>query len=112
MILDAGVAVFYRTAGDSSAGDMYSGAREELLRAWYGKRTVGFSRYFTARQVNCNVDMLIRILKPSVRLAADDVCEADGSVYRIAQVQELRDEEAGEDVLDISLERTGDKHER
>lgn len=115
MILDAGIAVFCHTETASEPGNLPSYKRTEFHRAWYGERTVGFSRFFTAKQSNVKVDRLIRILRPpsDVVFEAEDVCELpDGFTYRIVQCQYLRDEEAGEDVTDISLERIGRKHER
>lgn len=117
MILDDGEVTIYRVASESTPGDMYSNKTKKLLIANYGYRTVGFSRYFAAHQVNAKVDTLIRILKPDIiKLKADDLCvlsdpAEDNAVFRILQAQYLRDEEAGEDVIDLSLERTGRKYE-
>lgn len=115
MILDTGIAVFCHTENASKAGNLPGYERVEFHRAWYGERTVGFSRFFTAKQSNVKVDRLIRILRPphDVVFEAEDVCELpDGFTYRVVQCQYLRDEDAGEDVADISLERIGRKHER
>ncbi len=115
MILDTGYAVFYHTETAAEPGNLPGYKPTEFHRAWYGERTVGFSRFFTARQSNVRVDRLIRILRPphDVVFEAEDVCELpDGFTYRIVQCQYLRDEDAGEDVADISLERIGRKHER
>ena len=111
MILDTGLCTLYRVTSDAPAGDMYNETKEKLFTAWFGDRVVGFSRFFTAKQVNTQVDRLIRILRPSAALKADDVCEIDGALYRIAQAQDIRDTEAGEDVVDLSLERLGEKYE-
>ena len=56
--------------------------------------------------------MLIRILRPAELPGAGWSCVIGGSVYRVTQGQALRDEDAGEDVLDISLERIGDNYTR
>jgi len=115
MILDDGIAVFYHTETASEPGNLPAYKKTEFHRAWYGERTVGFSRFFTAKQSNVRVDRLIRIVRPprDVVFEAEDVCELpDGFTYRVVQCQYLRDEDAGEDVTDISLERTGRKHER
>ena len=115
MILDSGIAVFFHTETAAEPGNLPGYKRTEFHRAWYGERTVGFSRFFTAKQSNVKVDLLIRILRPppDVVFEAEDVCELpDGFTYRVIQCQHLRDEESGEDVADISLERIGRKHER
>lgn len=117
MILDAGIATIYRVSSDAAPGDLYNETRTELMSAWFGYRIVGFSRYFTAYQVNAKVDTLIRILKPvNIPLKADDLCVLSvvgepEHTYRIVQVQYLRDEDAGEDVADLSLERIGEKYD-
>ncbi|MBP3292342.1 MAG: hypothetical protein J6N32_01190 [Clostridia bacterium] len=115
MILDSGEAVFYHTETASEPGNLPGYKPTEFHRAWYGERTVGFSRFFTAKQSNVRVDRLIRIVRPpnDVVFEAEDVCvlSEDSSTYRVVQCQYLRDEDAGEDVADISLERIGRKHE-
>lgn len=117
MILDAGMATIYRVSSNANPGDMYNGNREKLLSAWFGYRIVGFSRYFTAYQANQKVDMMIRIIKPrKTIIKSDDLCVISVSgepdhTYRIVQVQFLRDEDAGEDVADLSLERIGEKYD-
>ena len=114
MILDDGKASVYRTRWDGEAGNMYGGDRVHVYTGWFGFRNVGFSRYFAARQVDANVDALIRMLCPpaSSRVRADDLVElsVDGDLYRIVQAQYLRDEDAGEEVVDLTLQRIGEKY--
>ena len=115
MILDTGYAVFYHTETAAEPGNLPGYREKEFHRAWYGERTVGFSRFFTAKQSNVRVDRLIRIHRPppDVVFEAEDVCRLpDGFTYRVVQCQFLRDRESGEDAADISLERIGRKHER
>lgn len=111
MILDTGIARFFHPAEQVPG---MAPSRDGVLfhRGWYGERTVGLTRYYTARQNNDRVDRLIRILREGkwAEIGAEDYCVlSDGYRYRIVQVQLLRDEEAGADVLDISVERTGEK---
>ena len=112
MILDRGIAGFARAPDVSGTGDMPPERETEYLAAWYGERTVGMSRYFAAKQANDKVDKLIRIIDPRTEtVRADDaVTLADGYHYRVIQSQSLRDEDAGEDVLDVTLERIGGKY--
>ena len=110
MILDRGIASFYHAA-DQMPGGMPSKDGALFLRAWYGERTVGIQRYYTARQYDDRADLLIRILRPEagVAFAPDDYAVlADNKRYRVLQVQYLRDEDAGCDVCDITMERIGD----
>lgn len=108
MILDAGIVHFLRPTQEKSNGNIPAGFDKEYLSSWYGERNVSFRRFFEARQAGQRIDAVIRILRPERDLMpwADDICIlADEKRYRIKQIQPVRDEEAGEDVLDISLER-------
>lgn len=109
MILDAGIAVILRREDVAGTGDMPKKQEKEVYRSFYGERTVGISRFYSARQTNDRIDTLIRVLRPpvSIKIHADDVCElsADGMRYRIVQVQNLMDDDAGQDVCDLTLER-------
>lgn len=113
MLLDKGIAEFARAQDESGTGNLPPDTGEAYLYAWYGERTVGMSRYFAAKQANDRIDRMIRILYPREDTvpSPDDICDLpDGYRYRIVQVQSFRDEEAGENVLDISLERIGAKY--
>lgn len=110
MILDRGIASFYHAA-EQVPGGMPSSDGTLFLRAWYGERTVGIQRYYTARQYDDRADLLIRILRPAAgaAFAPDDYAVlADNKRYRVLQVQFLRDEDAGCEVCDVTLERIGD----
>ncbi len=109
MILDNGIARFMRPEQESGTGDIPPDSGAVYHRAWYATRTVGIHRFFEARQAGQRIDRLIRILRPpeAEMVWADDICmlgESDQR-YRVVQAQELTDEESGEDVMDISLER-------
>lgn len=117
MQLDVGIAVILRRSADGRPGDRPSAHTVEIFRSPYGERVVGMSRFYTAKQANDRVDILIRIARPdepAVGIHADDLCELsrDGKTYRILQAQYIRDEEAGMDCIDLSLERIGEKLER
>jgi len=110
MIRDTGILSLYHRADETASGNMPGNAMTEYYSAWYGERTVGMSRYFTAQQMNTKIDKLVRIGRPSgdIVIKVDDVAVlSDGYRYRIVQSQELFDDEAGEDVIDLSLERIG-----
>lgn len=114
MILDAGIAEILRRTSDDPDGNLPSDRKEVIYRSYYGERTIGITRYYTAKQNNVRVDKLIRILRhePGIEILTDDLCRiSDHMVYRIVQAQYLRDEESGADCIDISLERIGEKLE-
>lgn len=96
MLLDAGVCAVY---GETKTGWALKS------RHFYGERTVGMSRYYTALAENRKTDLLVRIWRdPSV--TTTDLCVINAEQYRILQVQHLADED-GLKVTDLSLERLG-----
>lgn len=109
MILDNGLAHFMHPAQENGTGNIPPSSGPVYLSAWYGTRTVGIHRFFEARQAGQRIDRMIRILRPAEEemVWADDVCTLGDSAqrYRVVQAQELTDEESGEEVMDISLER-------
>ena len=66
MILDAGIALFYHAATQKPGG-MPSRDGTLFHRCWYGERTVGIQRYYTAKQYDDRADLLIRILRPAYK---------------------------------------------
>lgn len=117
MQLDIGIAVILRRSEDGKPGDRPSAHTVEIYRSPYGERVVGMSRFYTAKQANDRVDIMVRIVRPddpAVGIHADDLCELsrDGMKYRILQAQYIRDEDAGMECIDLSLERIGEKFER
>lgn len=117
MILDRGIAAIVRREDGANKGDRPGAHTVEVYRSPYAERTVGMSRFYTAKQANDRVDMLVRLLKPDdpkTVIHADDMCvlSHDGMTYRITQVQHIRDEDAGQECIDLSLERIGVKLER
>lgn len=114
MQLNDGICTFYRPDDGRGSGNFPGKTAKVLYSAWYGERTVGFSRFFTAQQANTRVDMLIRVLKipRDHQIGAGDLCKVrEGMIYRIVQAQFVRDPEAGVDCIDVSLERIGEKYE-
>lgn len=110
MIRDKGIVTLLREPDGSNNGNMPDGDPQEYHTAWYAERTVGMSRYYAAQQANTQIDRLIRIGLPrgDVVIKANDIAIlGDGYKYRIAQAAYLFDEDAGEDVVDLSLERIG-----
>lgn len=108
MILDRGILKLCRAPEDTGrSGDMMSEELTEYHVCWYGERTVGMSRYYAAQQANSRIDRAVRIRALGVDVRADDVAILGKERYRVLQAQYLRDEDAGCEVIDLSLERTG-----
>ena len=69
----------------------------------YEERTVGMGRFWTAKQANARIDLLIRT--PQLRSVStlDIAIPKDGNQYKIAQVQYPKDVEPP--AMDLSLQR-------
>ena len=120
MILDRGLLTLLHPATTAAvrAGDRPEDALTPYYSGWYGERVVGYNRYYTGQGAGTRIDLIVRILRPAVPVTVDpesrggDMARlADGLLYRIVQAQYFRDEDSGEDVCDLSLERVGEKLE-
>lgn len=109
MILDKGIAEFSRPERERGKGNVPPNGGDVYLRCWYGERVVGMRRFFEARQAGAQVDSVIRVLTPPTgadTIWMNDSCKlSDGWQYKVVQIQSVRDDDSGEDVLDVSLER-------
>lgn len=121
MILDRGILTLYHPATTAAVrpGNRPEDGMTEYHRGWYGARVVGYNRFFAGQGAGTRVDQIVRILRPHAPVAAmpenrgGDLCRlADGYLYRVVQAQYLTDEESGEAVCDLSLERIGEKFEK
>jgi hypothetical protein len=121
LILDAGILRLYHpaTSGAAAPGNRPEDAMEVYYAAWYGERVVGYNRFYTAQGAGTQVDRVVRCVRPRAPVnvtpesRGGDLCRlADGYLYRVRQAQYLRDEESGEDVVDLSLERIGERYEK
>ena len=61
MIFDSGLVTVCTLLNTAEPGEMPKEALSPVLSAYYGERIVGYGRYYEARGVNEQVDMLIRI---------------------------------------------------
>lgn len=113
MILDTGIAIIMRPQSTAGIGNMAEQSSVEIHRGWYGRRTVSYNRYWVAQQAAARIDLVIRMLRPPVGVTVmpSDLVIAEGEWWRVAQASEIRDPDAGEDVIDLSLERIGKKYE-
>lgn len=106
MLLSDGIVTIYRQEITSSPGDMPKYEWIPFWRSYFGNKTVGITRYYTAMEHNDQVDLLIEVQRNTKISAATDRAEIDGIYYRITQVQHLLDDD-GLPMTDLSLERIG-----
>lgn len=111
MLLDAGVAVIWRGRNTAPAGELPQMAFDDLyFQSYYGEKTVGIARFWTAASHNDRADLLIEIQR-NAGISTADRCQlkpafdsAAAGYYKILQVQHLLDED-GQPVTDLTLER-------
>lgn len=104
MVLDDGVVSLYRQVLISDNGDMPDYKSELFWESYFGKKTVGVTRYYTAKAQNDNIDLLIEVQRNENISAATDCAKIGDKWYRITQIQHLTDDD-GLPVTDLSLER-------
>lgn len=75
----------------------------------YEERTVGMGRYWTAKQDNVSIDLLIRVPRIDSVSSQDIAIPKDGKQYKIKQVQYPKDVEPPS--MDLSLERLEQSYE-
>lgn len=110
MLLDAGLVTIYELVDTAEPGDMPRLKLVEHTKEFYGERTIGFSRQYSAKSVNEQVDMLIRIWCNRYIGVDMYAVPEDGQQYRITMVQHLKDED-GLEVTDLTLARLEDNYE-
>ena len=117
MLLDSGIMTLYRQSNVSQPGEMPEYTWTEIWRSFYGEKTVGVNRYYTAKAHDDQTDMLIAVqrnrdISPATdRIGIDrkyfgmEPIEGDNNLYfRITQVQQAADED-GLPMTDLALER-------
>lgn len=107
MLLNDGILTICSLKNTAAPGKMPAEKLAVKSKHWYGERTVGYGRYFTALQANNKIEMQARIWRDREILSTDYCVLEDGSQYQIRQVQHLLDED-GLPVTDLSLERLGE----
>lgn len=73
----------------------------------YKERTVGMDRYWTAKQAQAKIDLLLRAPKLRDISTQDIAIPVDGNQYKIVQIQYPE----GLNVMDLSLERVASDYE-
>lgn len=110
MLLGDGITTLYRQKDSSAAGGMPSYTWTAYWKSFFGEKTVGVNRYYTAQAHNDQIDMLIEVQRNREISAATDRAEIDGVFYRITQVQHVIDSD-GLPMTDLALERIGQLNE-
>ncbi len=111
MLLDAGIAVIWKGRNTAPSGNKPKITYDqEYFKSYYGNKTVGISRYWTAKAQDDQADLLIEIQR-NAGISSADRCqlypafdsEAAG-YYKILQIQQITDED-GQPATDLTLER-------
>lgn len=111
MLLDDGIATIWKPVQTGNPGGM---AKEEYTKkyfaSYYGNKTVGITRFWTAASHNDQADLLIEIQR-NAGISTGDRCQLApyldtqaAGYYKILEVQHLEDED-GNPVTDLTLER-------
>ncbi|ODM27632.1 hypothetical protein A7W90_16215 [Clostridium sp. Bc-iso-3] len=99
-----GVANIYSVANIAPAGNMSrDGLTLKVSSLRYKERTVGMSRFWTAKQTNAKIIRLLRMPKITTVSSQDIIIPTDGEQYKVLQVQ--YPEDIYPPVMDLSLER-------
>lgn len=112
-MMDAGTLTLCRLVNTAEPGLMPAEKLRAVGTSYFEERVVGFSRYFTARGVNEQADLLVRCWRmPEAEAGMYAVLaqsEHDGQ-YRIVQAQHLLNDD-GLKVTDLTLARMEDFYE-
>ena len=112
MALDAGVLKILLGHNEAENGDPVRMVYDiEIFRSYYGEKTVGIQRFYTAKSVDSQADLLVEIQRCGAVLANKDVCRLksfkDSGIsgdYKILQAQQVLDED-GIPMTDLTLQR-------
>lgn len=114
MLLDGGIATIWKPVDVSEPGGMpkvrYT---EKYFQSYYGEKTVGINRYWTAQAHDSRADILIEIQR-NAGISTNDRCQltpffdsAEAAYYKIVQCQHVLDED-NLPMTDLTLERIDD----
>lgn len=112
MNLDSGIATIWRGRDRAKPGDKPDIVHDtKFFVSYYGNKTVGINRYWTAQAHNDQADLLVQIQRKSGISPANDRIQLapsfdvdDAGFYKILQVQQVQDED-GNPMTDLTLER-------
>lgn len=111
MELNDGIATILRGQNTAKNGDMPNIEYTlEVFKSYYGEKTVGFSRFFTAKANDSQADLLIEIQRCG-EIRDSDICRLesfrDSGVsgdYVIVQAQSVLDDDE-RPMTDLTLQR-------
>lgn len=111
MLLDSGVATIWRGRNTAPPGGKpVMEYDQRFFRSYYGDKTVGFARFWTAQAHDSQANFLVEICR-NAGISTADRCQlapyldtGEEGYYKILQVQHLLDED-GLPVTDLTLER-------
>lgn len=104
MLLGDGIVTIYRQEDTAQPGEMPEYAWTQVWQFFFGEKTVGVNRYYTAMAHDDRTDMLIEVQRTRELSPATDRAEIGGAYYRITQVQQVTDDD-GLPMTDLALER-------
>lgn len=111
MLLDDGVVYLCNLIDTAPNGKKPVFRLSRVKKYWYGERTVGYTRFYEAKGVNEQVDMLIRILHDRNARIGMYAVLGNEEQYRITQVQQIVDDENGLRFTDLTLSRVEEYYE-
>lgn len=109
MNLDSGTLSIFRLVNAADPGLMPVMSETIVLQSCYAERTVGFSRYYNAKQADMQIDMLVRIprsyeIKTGDRVRLSPYSHpASDLPYLIIQIQQVDDEDTALPATDLTL---------
>lgn len=109
MTFDDGIVSLYNLTNTAAAGDMPSERLTLHAQAFFGERVVGYGRQYSAKSVNEQIDMLIRIWEDR-GLHAGMYAVIGPDQFRIDNVQHLLDDD-GLRVTDLTLRRLEENYD-
>lgn len=110
MVLDSGMLTVWRGENASPPGGMPKPSYTRIWASYYGEKTVGVTRWYTAQQHGDHPDLLVEVQRTwELRVGTDRVvlfpaAYEDRGSYKITQVQQVTDEN-GLPMTDLTLER-------
>lgn len=107
MILDGGILTIFEKVNTNPAGLMPVEKLRQVQQMYYGIRTIGFARQYSAMSAGQSVDMLVRVQFNPLIFAGMYVVLEGGVQYRVDLVQHV-DNDDGLKMTDLTLARLND----
>lgn len=111
MVLDSGTLTVWRGVNTTPPGGMPEMDYTHVWTSYYGEKTVGVTRFYSAQQYGARPDILVRVPRNHALNAATDVVRLhpfsykDTNEYSILQIQHIVDED-GLPATELSLQKT------